>query len=81
MAVTTSGLGGPNAGASIREDLIKFITNIDRDETPFLSSLGSKSATAISHEWNTDEYAAPVDNTISEGAAYDATGRCIPKTV
>ena len=73
MSVTTSGLGGPNAGASIREDLIKFITNIDRDETPFLSSLGTKQATAIAHEWNTDEYGAPIDTDVTEGAPYAAS--------
>jgi hypothetical protein len=38
-----------------KEDLASFITMITRDETPFLSSIGNKKATAVFHEWQTDE--------------------------
>ena len=45
-----------------KEDLASFITMITRDETPFLSSIGNKKATAVFHEWQTDELAAPAAN-------------------
>ena len=39
MAWETDNLGGQRAaGANIREDLSNMISNISRDETPFLSA-------------------------------------------
>ena len=59
--------------ASNREDLANFISNIVRDETPFMSSCGKSKATAILHEWSTDELAAPAANNNAEGAAFPGT--------
>ena len=65
------GPGGPTRGSgsrvSEREDLANFITMITRDETPFLSSIGTSKATAIYHEWQTDELNAPGNSRIPEG--------------
>ena len=48
---------------------------ITRDETPFMSSIGKTKATAIYHEWQTDELAAPGDSKISEGLDYIIPGQ------
>ena len=48
---------------SQREDLANFISMITRDETPFMSSVGKTKATAIYHEWQTDELQKPDPNT------------------
>lgn len=66
-----TGAGGParatSNAVSEREDLANFITMITRDETPFLSSIGTSKATAIYHEWQTDELNAPGNSRIPEG--------------
>ena len=83
MAVTTGGrtttgpAGGVTSGTnsaqvSQREDLANFISMITRDETPFLSSIGKAKATAIYHEWQTDELNAPGDSRIAEGVDFVA---------
>ena len=70
------GPGGPARGSSTnetvsqREDLANFITMITRDETPFISDIGKASATAIYHEWQTDELDTPGDSRIAEGQDY-----------
>src|SRR5210317_1033120 len=71
------GTGGPQGPArgtgkdvSQREDLANFITMITRDETPFMSSIGSAKATAIYHEWQTDKLEVPGNSTIGEGTDY-----------
>jgi len=38
----------------LREDLANYISNISRDLTPFLSSIGKSKATQTLHEWSTD---------------------------
>ena len=43
---------------------------ITRDETPFMSSIGKTKATAIYHEWQTDELNAPGNSRIGEGTDY-----------
>ena len=84
------GTGGPSNGSPVasgtngtnvsqREDLANFISMITRDETPFMSSIGKTKATAIYHEWQTDELESPGNSRISEGADYanptaDGTG-------
>ena len=76
MAWTTTDLGGQRAAnANIREDLSNMISNIDRDETPFLSSIGSNKATGPRHEWLTDTYDTPAaqNAAITEGFVFDAT--------
>ena len=71
MAWTTTDLRGQRAGgANIREDLSNMISNIDRDETPFLSSIGTNKATGPLHEWLTDTYDMPRDNQQSEGFTF-----------
>ena len=55
---------------SQREDLASFISMITRDETPFMSSIGKTKATAIFHEWQTDELAAPGNSRLTEGHDY-----------
>lgn len=55
-----------------KEDLASFISMITRDETPFLSSIGTKKAAGIFHEWQTDSLAAPVANAKAEGLDYTA---------
>ena len=70
------GPGGPARGTSTnetvsqREDLANFITMITRDETPFISDIGKASATAIYHEWQTDQLDTPGDSRIAEGQDY-----------
>lgn len=54
-----------------REDLIDVIYNIDPYDTPFLSSTPTGTATALTHEWQTDELRAPGVNAVIEGE--DAT--------
>jgi hypothetical protein len=56
-----------------REDLIDVIYNIDPYDTPFVSATPVGSATAITHEWQTDELRAPGTNQRIEGE--DATIR------
>ena len=43
---------------------------ITRDETPFMSSIGKTKATAIYHEWQTDELNAPGNSIVNEGTDY-----------
>ena len=62
--------GRNNNDVSQREDLANFISMITRDETPFMSSIGKTKATAIYHEWQTDELARPGDSRIAEGLDY-----------
>ena len=73
------GVGGPAGPArgtgkdvSEREDLANFITMITRDETPFTASIGKSKATAIYHEWQTDELEAPGNSRIGEGTDFIA---------
>lgn len=54
-----------------REDLTDIISNIDPYDTPFLSAIPKGTATALTHEWQTDELRAPAVNTKIEGE--DAT--------
>jgi hypothetical protein len=72
----TGGPGGPARGTgkyvSQREDLANFITMITRDETPFTSSIGKAKATAIYHEWQTDQLEAPGNSRIGEGTDFIA---------
>jgi len=82
MAGNTFNAGGPkaairsasatgNAGnAGEKEDLANFIAMISRDETAFLSSIGKSKATAVLHEWQTDELAVAVSAPVAEGVSY-----------
>jgi len=55
---------------SQREDLANWISNISRDLTPFMSSIGKTKSTAITHEWSTDTLQAAAVQAAAEGAAY-----------
>ena len=66
--------GRTNNDVSQREDLANFISMITRDETPFMSSIGKTKATAIYHEWQTDELQKPGNSRISEGTDYVIPG-------
>lgn len=82
MAANNFATGGPKAAARSasatgnavnsgeREDLANFISMISRDETPFLSSIGKTKATAVFHEWQTDELAPPTSAAVAEGVSY-----------
>jgi hypothetical protein len=58
-----------------REDLTDIIYDISPTEVPFMSSIGKTKATAVRHEWQTDQLAsATTNNAAVEGAdASDAT--------
>ncbi len=58
-----------------REDLANVIYNISPTDTPFMTSVGKTSATAVYHEWQKDSLAAVnLSNAVVEGAtASDAT--------
>ena len=62
--------GTSSSDVSNREDLANFISMITRDETPFMSSIGKTKATAIYHEWQTDELNRPGNSRIAEGQDY-----------
>lgn len=82
MAGRTFATGGPKAAArsasetgnsvnaSEKEDLANFISMISRDETPFLASIGKTKATAVFHEWQTDELSAPTAGQVAEGVSF-----------
>ena len=53
-----------------KEDLANYISNISRDMTPFLSSIGKGKATATMHEWSTDTLAAAALNANIEGSSF-----------
>jgi hypothetical protein len=55
-----------------KEDLSEAITMISPHDTPFTSSIATKKATGISHDWLTDALGTPQDNAELEGsvAAY-----------
>lgn len=59
----------------MREDLSDVIYSISPTDTPFMSSIGKTKATAVLHEWQTDQLSsATLSNFTVEGAtASDAT--------
>ena len=56
--------------AGQKEDLANYISNISRDMTPFLSSIGKGKAAATMHEWSTDTLAAAALNANVEGSSF-----------
>jgi hypothetical protein len=69
-ASRSAGATGNAANAGEKEDLASFISMISRDETPFMSSIGKNKATAVLHEWQTDELSPPVAGQVAEGISY-----------
>ena len=71
MATTfTTGTLSTPAAFSQREDLANFISNIVRDDVPFMSSIGKGKATAVNHEWSTDTLERPMANAAAEGSNF-----------
>ena len=66
----TSGSGTTQGGQ--KEDLANYISNISRDLTPFLSSIGKGKASATLHEWSTDTLQTPALNANIEGSTFNA---------
>lgn len=64
-----------------REDLSDIIFRISPTQTPVLSMCGKATATAVTHEWQTQDLAAasPTSSIASEGA--DATTKTVTPTV
>jgi len=62
-----------------REDLVDMIWNTSPSDTPLLSSIEKVTATAVSHDWQTDTLVAPAANAVAEGA--DATYTAISPTI
>ena len=58
MTVLTPTLvaGRNSTGDNINRDLEQVISNIDRQDTPFYSSIGSRKVKNTNHEWLTDDY-------------------------
>jgi hypothetical protein len=68
-----------------REDLANVIYNISPTDTPFMSSVGTGTASFTKHEWQTDSLAAAATNAQIEGddspnAALSATSRVLNYT-
>ena len=61
-----------------REDLANVIYNISPTETPFMSSIGTGSASGTKHEWQTDSLAAAATNVVIEGD--DSPNRALTAT-
>jgi len=53
-----------------REDLANWISNISRDMTPFVSSIGKGKASAVLHEWSTDTLEAAAVQAETEGSSF-----------
>ena len=58
---------------SQKEDLANFISNISRDETPFMSMIGKTKATAFTHEWSTDSLQGAAINAKAESSTFAAS--------
>jgi hypothetical protein len=61
-----------------REDVEDIIYDISPTETPFTSSIGSSTASAVLHQWQEDSLTAPAANNAREGA--DAADTAVAKT-
>jgi len=55
---------------SLREDLANYISNISRDLTPFMSSIGKSKATQTLHEWSTDTLETATIQAAAEGSSF-----------
>lgn len=53
-----------------REDLVDVISNVDYDETPFVSRIGRGEATALLHQWQKDAYDDATTTTQLEGLGF-----------
>lgn len=63
-----------------KEDLANWISNISRDMTPFMSSIGKGKASQTLHEWSTDTLAEAQLQAAAEGSDFkDSAGPVIQK--
>lgn len=62
----------PGSAVSNREDLTDMLSVLAPEETPFLSSLPKRKATANYHEWTCDTLATPSSEGIVEGSDVDS---------
>lgn len=60
MALQDTYAGAGSLHATIREDLLDFITNIDPEDTPLLSMAARSPAKSTNHIWITDTLVSPV---------------------
>ena len=84
MATFSTTSGTPNgavAQKSLREDLANWISNISRDMTPFVSSIGKAKATQTLHEWSTDTLDAPTLQAKPEGSVFSEEGGPVVKRI
>ena len=77
---TDNSSGARGNDVSQREDLANFISMITRDETPFMSTIGKTKATAIYHEWQTDQLETPGNSVIGEGTDFLIPGSSLAAT-
>ena len=77
MAVPTNTVTAHSAIGN-REDLVNLIYDISPMDTPLLSESSKNSATAVYHEWQTDELDAAAANRAIEGD--DATANTFVAT-
>lgn len=67
------------SGGALREDLEDIIYDISPMDTWFMSNAGRGSVKSTTHEWLTDQLAAPIsNNAFIEGDAYSAQARVLP---
>jgi hypothetical protein len=77
---TSTITGSFTAQGSQKEDLANYISNISRDMTPFMSSIGKNKASAITHEWSTDTLAAAALQAAVEGSSFaESAGPVVQK--
>lgn len=75
MAIVTNTFTTYDA-VGIREDLANTISNISPEETPFMSNVGSESASNTFFEWQTDSLASTSTTPVINGddvSSFDAT--------
>lgn len=73
MADTTSTTYTTNYSATMKDDVLDTITNIDPTNTPFMSAIGKAKATSTYHQWPVDSLDTPANNKQIEGADLDAS--------
>lgn len=58
---------GPSAAVGQREDLQDIIYMLDKQDHPFMTSIGTDSITAVNFDWQTDDVGTPQRNMKPEG--------------
>lgn len=82
MAIPTNTYTRYTAANNVREDLADFITNVDPEKTPVVSSIGRATATNTLHEWNRDSLRTPnADNAALDGDDATASAKTPPQRI